>query len=329
MNRRETIFSIAALAVVRSGSAFAAGEPKIGVVVKIGGIPYFNAMEVGIKERGKVLGYDAFMVAPTGTDPALQVKAIEDLIAQGVKAIGVVPNDLKALGPVLAKAKQAGIFVVTHESPNNPNADWDFELATVVGYGEAHAKLLAEKMDGKGQYAVYVGSLTVPLHNLWADAAVAYLAKNHPNIKLAGERYGVSEDADKSRATTLDLMAANPELKAVLCFGGQGPIGAGRAVEERRRVGKFIVVGSVSPRQGISLIKNDVIAGGFRWNPRTSGQVFVTLADRLIKGVPVKDGDVIEGLGVVRPDFKNHTITVDGLIKLDKTTVDEMAAQGL
>ena len=41
----------------------------------------------------KELGDDGFMVGPTSADPALQVRAIEDLIAQGVNVIGVVPND--------------------------------------------------------------------------------------------------------------------------------------------------------------------------------------------------------------------------------------------
>ena len=43
-------------------------------------------------------------------------------------------------------------------------------------------RLLAEKMGGKGKYVVYVGSLTVPLHNLWADNAIAYLKKNYPDM---------------------------------------------------------------------------------------------------------------------------------------------------
>ena len=110
------------------------------------------------------------MVGPTSADPALQVRAIEDLIAQGVNAIGVVPNDANVLEPVLKKARDAGIKVITHESPDQVNADWDFEMVSRVGFGEAHAKLFAEKMGGKGKYVVYVGSLTVPAHNAWADA---------------------------------------------------------------------------------------------------------------------------------------------------------------
>ena len=100
-------------------------KPTMGVVVKIGGIPWFNAMEVGIKEQGEALGVDAYMIGPTSADPAMQVRAIEDMIAKGVDIIGVVPNDEKALEPVLKKAMDAGIKVVAHEGPGIQNLDWD------------------------------------------------------------------------------------------------------------------------------------------------------------------------------------------------------------
>jgi simple sugar transport system substrate-binding protein len=322
-------FMIAALAASLSlGVSFAAlAADKVSVVVKIGGIPWFNAMDAGIKEQGAKLGLDAFMVGPTSADPALQVRAIEDLIAQGVKVIGVVPNDAKVLEPVLAKAKEAGIFVITHESPGQKGADWNFELASSTGFGEAHAKLLAEKMGGKGEYAVFVGSLTVPLHNAWADAAVAYLKANYPDMKLVGERYGVAEDVDKSRSTALDLISAHPDLKGFLAFGSQGPIGAGRAVEERRKTGEIFVLGPFSPGQGQKLIKSGAISGGFMWNPKQAGEVFVTMADRLIKGESVKEGDDIPGLGVIKP--AGNDIIVDQLLPINKDTVDELAGMGL
>ena len=75
--------------------------------------------------------------APT---PALQVRAIEDLIAQKVDVIGVVPNDAEVLEPVLARARAAGIKVITHESPKQINTDYDFELASAKGFGEAYGK---------------------------------------------------------------------------------------------------------------------------------------------------------------------------------------------
>ncbi|NIA68328.1 autoinducer 2 ABC transporter substrate-binding protein [Pelagibius litoralis] len=322
----------AALALAMAGiatGAVAAEKPKLGVVVKIGGIPWFNAMEVGIKQRGEELGMEAFMIGPTSADPALQVRAIEDLIAQGVDAIGVVPNDAEVLEPVLAKARAQGIKVITHESPDQKNVDWNFELASANGFGEAHADLLAEKMGGKGEYAVFVGSLTVPLHNAWADAAIAHLKAKYPDMTLVSERHGVAESADDSRKTALDLISANPDLKGFLAFGSQGPIGAGRAIAERRKVGEIFVLGPFSPGQGQKLIKSDAISGGFMWNPMEAGRVFVTMADLLIKGEEIKPGMQIEGLGTISPQAGSTNIIVDQLVTINKDTVDELAAMGL
>jgi simple sugar transport system substrate-binding protein len=316
------------VALCWSGGAMA--ETTMGIVVKIGGIPWFNAMEDGIKERAAELGVTAEMIGPTSADPALQVRAIEDLIAKGVDVIGVVPNDEAALEPVLAKAREAGIKVIAHEGPGLENVDWNFELASADGFGEAHAKLLCDKVQEPGKYAVYVGSLTVPLHNAWADAAIAWIEQNcAEKLTIVGERYGVAESVDDSRSTALDLIAANPDLRGFLAFGSQGPIGAGRAIEERRLGGQVHVMGPFSPGQGQSLLKDDIISGGYMWNPAEAGRVFVTLGTMLANGEEITDGMTIEGLGVVNPDFETRNIITDNLLEINKDTVDELAAKGL
>ena len=331
MLRRQILqlMGAAAVAATIPQMAFAQAKPTMGIVVKIGGIPWFNAMEMGIKEKGAELGVDATMIGPTSADPALQVRAIEDLIAKGVDVIGVVPNDEKALEPVLEKARAAGIKVIAHEGPGLMNVDWDFELASAKGFGETHAELLAQKMGGKGEYAVFVGSLTVPLHNAWADAAIAHLGAKYPDIKLIGERYGVAENVDDSRKTALDLLSANPNLTGFLAFGSQGPIGAGRAIEEKKLIGKVHVLGPFSPGQGRKLVKAGAISGGFMWNPAEAGRVFVTMGKMLVDGAEIKDGTDIPGLGVVKPDVANRDIITDNLIAINAETVDGLADLGL
>ncbi len=326
-NTMKLTVSVCALAIAASS---AAAETTMGIVVKIGGIPWFNAMEEGIKERAAELGVSAEMIGPTSADPALQVRAIEDLIAKGVDVIGVVPNDEAALEPVLQKAMEAGIKVVAHEGPGLNNVDWNFELASADGFGEAHAKLLCEKTQEAGTYAVYVGSLTVPLHNAWADAGIEWIANNcSDKLQPVGDRYGVAESVDDSRSTALDLMAANPDLRGFLAFGSQGPIGAGRAIEERRLGGQVHVMGPFSPGQGQKLLKNDVISGGFMWNPAEAGRVFVTMGNMLVNGEEIASGTEIEGLGVVEPDAATRNIITDNLLEINKSTVDDLAAKGL
>jgi Periplasmic binding protein domain len=60
-------------------------------VVRIAGIPWFNALENGAKKAGRDFGIHASVVGPAHLDPAPQVKLLEDLIAQKVDVIGHRP----------------------------------------------------------------------------------------------------------------------------------------------------------------------------------------------------------------------------------------------
>jgi simple sugar transport system substrate-binding protein len=277
-------------------------KPKIAVVVKIGGIPWFNAMEVGIRKAAAEQGVDAWMSGPTQADAAQQVRVIEDLIARKVQVIAVVPNDATTLEPVLKRAQEAGILVLTHESPDQKWNDWDIELTSVEGFGEAHLESLAKAMGGEGKYVLYVGKLTVPLHNKWADAALALQKEKYPKMQLVADRFGVGESVDESFKTTLDQMRANADLKGVLAFGSQGPIGAAKAVEDKGKQAEIAVVGSFSPSQGARYVKSGAIREGFIWNPILTGETIVRVASRLVRKEAVADGMSLTGLGKVTVD---------------------------
>ena len=169
----------------------------------------------------------------------------------------------------------------------------------------------------------------MPLHNAWADAAVAYLEENHPGMEQVGDRYGVAEDVDEVRRTALDLMRAHDDLRGFLAFGSQGPIGAARAVQERRREGEVKVLGPFSPGQGRRLVHEGVLSGGYMWNPKQAGEVFVTLGAMLANGEEIEAGMEIEGLGTIDPDVEGKDIIVDQLVEINEETVDELAEMGL
>ncbi len=322
------LVALAGLAATAT-AVLAQNKPQIGVVVKIGGIPWFNAMEVGIKKAAPSVGVNAWMIGPTQADAAQQVRAVEDLIARKVSVIAVVPNDAKALEPVFKRAKAAGITVITHESPDQQYNDWNIELTSAQGFGERHMEALAKVMGGEGKYIVYVGSLTVPLHNKWADAAIALQKQKYPKMKAVGDRFGVAESVDESYKTALDMMRANPDLKGVLAFGSQGPIGAARAVDERGKIGKIFVVGPFSPGQGAKYIKSGAISEGFIWNPMLAGEVIVRIGAILAKKQQPKDGMDIPGLGKVTVDAKARSILGSRLEAINKLTIDKLVKMGL
>lgn len=297
-----------------------AKEYEIAIVVKIGGIPWFNRLEVGVKDAAKELGVNAYMVGPADADPAQQVKMVEDLVAKGVDAIGVVPNDAKSLEPVFAKAKEKGIVVLTHESPDQVGNDYDLELIDNVKFGQHHWDKLVEFMGDSGEFAVYVGSLTVPLHNLWADEGLKYAAEKYPNLKLVTERIPCAEDQELSRQKMLELIKAYPDLKGLVGFGSLGPPGAAQALEEKGLCDKIAVVGTVIPGHAAPYLKNGCMDWGILWDPRDAGYGMVWLAKYILDGGKVSDGLEIPGIGAA--ELEGNILKFDAMIDITAENVD-------
>ena len=328
ISRRTLVQGAAALGIATALGATRAlaanNPPKIGIVGKVK-IPWFDNVEKGVLKAGQDLGVDASIINPTTDDPAQQVRAIEDLIAKKVDVIGVVPNDGKALEPVLKRAQDAGIKVVMNESPGQKNADWDIELIQDKAFGEAHLEAFAEAIGGEGKYVVFVGGLTVALHNLWADYAVALQKEKYPKMQQVGDRFGVSNSVDDSYKTAIDQMQANPDLKGFLIFGANGPIGAGNAVSDQDKIGKVIVVGPFIPSQGQKLMKSGAITRGFLWNPIDSGYAMVALGKTMAGGAEIKDGIDLPGMGPCQVDTSSRVIRANKQIDLNPQSIDKWA----
>ena len=333
LNRRQSLQiiggAVALAGIGLPGLVHAADAKEMVTVVKIAGIPWFNAVEKGILKGAKDFGINATMVGPANVDPAQQVKLLEDLIAKKVAVIGLVPLDVKVCEPVLKRAQAAGIKVITHEGPEQEGRDWNVELIDSVKFGEVQMDRLAKDMGEKGEYVVYVGTLTTPLHNKWADAAIARQKAKYPNMKLVADRFPGADEIDTSQKTTLDVIKAYPNLAGILGFGSNGPIGAGNAVRAQKLGKKIAIVGTVLPSQAKALIMDDIIREGFLWNPTDAGYAMVAVAKLVLDGKEIKDGIEIPGLGKASVDVANKQIKVDKIMQINKETVDALIAGGL
>ena len=116
-------------------------------------------------------------------------------------------------------------------------------------YAQANVDELAKDMGGKGGYAIYVGSLTVPLHNARADSAIKYQKEKYPDMFEVTSRLAGGGKHRQILRHHADLMKTYPQMKGIIGFGSLGPIGAGRAVAKKRAKDKIAVVGIAMPAQ--------------------------------------------------------------------------------
>ncbi len=308
-----TLLASAATLPIFSTSALAAGK-EIVTVFKVAGQPWFNRLDEGVKMAAKDLKVEAYGIGATTTDEAAQVSLIEDSINKGVQGLCVIPNDAKSVEPAFQKAHDKGIFVITQESPNQKGEDYDIEAVDNIAFARFCVDEMAQKMGGSGEYAIMVGSLTAPTHNLWADESIRYAKEKYPGLKLVTDRVTGGDDLQEARKKVLDLITAYPNLKGFLGYGSQGPIGAALAAKERHVKGKIIIVGTVIPSQAAPHLKDGSMYEGALWDPKTVGFGMTYVAKCLIEGKKIEDGMDIPNVGKV--SVKGKDIVLNALLKI-------------
>ena len=320
------ILGLLALLIVPANlqsQASAAKKYTIATVVKLSGVQWFNRMEEGVKKFGKDTGNETFQQGPPKADAALQVQIIEDLIAQHVNAICVVPISSEALEPVLKKALDQGIVVISHEASNIKNVNYDIEAFDNAAYGAHLMDQLAKNMGKKGEYAIFVGSLTAKTHNEWADAAIARQKKLYPNMKLVTDRLESNEDQTVAYNKTKELLKKYPNLRGIQGSAATDPAGAGLAVEELGLQDKVSVVGTSLVSVSSKYLKSgatDVISF---WDPADAGYAMNKLALTILEGKKIKAGDNLGIPGYNQVKLKGKVIYGQAWIDVTKENMNK------
>jgi simple sugar transport system substrate-binding protein len=292
------------------GAAGTGRQYTIATVVKLDGIAWFDRMKEGIDRFAKETGHRCRQLGPSQADAALQVQIIEDLIAQGVDAICVVPFSLEAVEPVLKKARDKGIVVVCHEASNQVNADAIIEAFDNAAYGAHLMDHLARCMGEQGEYAVFVGSLTSKSHNEWIDAAIARQRQDYPKMTLVTERIEEYDNQNIAYEKTKELIRAYPNLRGIQGSASTTAAGAGLAVEEKGLQDKIAVIGTGLVSQCGPYLKG----GGAKlisfWDPADAGYVMNRLAVMLLEHEALTDGMDLgaEGYHAVRRDPEKRNL---------------------
>ena len=283
-----------------------AADTKIATVVKIAGIQWFNRMEEGVNQYAKDNNVNAFQVGPAEADPQQQTALIEDMIAQGVNALAVVPMSPEALEPVLKRAMDQGIVVITHEASSQENVHYDIEAFKNEDFGANLMEQLAQCMGGEGEYAVFVGSLTSQTHNQWVDGGIAHQKANYPNMTLVGDKNETFDDSDKAYQKVQEVLRAYPNIKGMQGSASTDVAGIGLAIEERGLEDKTCVFGTSLPSIAGQYLETGAVDGIGFWDPSVAGYAMNKLATMVMQGEKVTDGmDLgLSGYNAIKLDGK-------------------------
>jgi simple sugar transport system substrate-binding protein len=298
------------------------GEYEIVLVPKVEGISWFQRMAEGVDQFDKDQdGVHARQIGPDTEDAAKQVSIIEDLMAQQVDAIVVVPNDPQAVAPVLKRARDAGIVVVTHEAPAlaaTDSVDLDLEAFSNEEFGQQMFEPLAKAMGGKGQLVGEVASLTSETHMAWYNAGVDFIKKNYPDIEIvANKPYEDNNSDETARRNAQEILSAYPNLKGFVGTSVSALANFSAILQEKNNT-------SVAA-SGLSLpsIAGPYLDAGFMthaqaWDPAGAGYAGLSAALKLLKKEEVKDGTDLGYEGYEDVTVKDKIVSGHATLMIEK-----------
>lgn len=286
MKKVLSVFLSLLMIVGLASVTMAEGDPiTIGVVYKQSGNPFFQAAVRGFEEAAGELGFELLHNGPADSSNEGQIQIIEGYIAQGVDAIAISANDKDGVVPVLQKAMEAGIVVVSWDSavaPEGRQLNIDPSIAENIGVVEIQE--IARQIGYEGQIAIVSAGATMANQNTWIEYMKKELEKEeYAKMELVDVVYG-DDLPDKSYQEMQGLIKTYPDLKGVISPTTVGVAACANCITDNDLIGKIKLTGLGLPSEMAQWIENGSCEGMFLWNPIDLGYCAAYATVALVNG---------------------------------------------
>lgn len=188
-----------------------------------------------------------------------QINLMQTAISQKVDVIFLQPMDSVALGPQIAKAREAGIPVITlNIAANEPHAA-HVEMNHYFG-----AKAIAEKMGammgGKGNVVILNAPPGIVIRDQRTNGFVDGMKEKYPDIKIIADQVA-DWDRKKAQDVFSALMAANKEIGGVYGVNDSMALGAVDAAKAAGRLKEMVIFGNDGEKDALESIEKGELAG--------------------------------------------------------------------
>lgn len=300
MKHKGFVLALAFL-LVSAGLIFAAPSPiRITVIYHDTGNQFGQVIKAGALAAAKELGIQVDFVGPIGIKVDEEVAFVEDSITKRVSGLAVSNVNGEALNPVIDKAMDAGIPVVTFNSEAAGSKRIAFFGQDLVQSGRTEAAILREYMGPTGKILIITGEAAASWSQDREKGAREGIAK-YPGIKIINTiSTGWEEQAQY--AAIENAIRANPDLTGILSLDAVTTPATGRALLRLGLVGKIKHVGFDLVPETLDNIKAGATNASLSQDPYKQGYLPVkALYDFIVSKKPIKSFDT----GILRVDEKN------------------------
>jgi len=226
-------------------------------VSALGNLDYFRDHKLGMQLAGKILGVRTEYVGPAEYDMTAMITAFEQTLAKkNLKGIVVVGFE-DALIPIVNKAVDSGIPVVTVDA-DLPGS----KRVAFVGTGNYQAGYrggmkLASLIGYKGKVALMtkVGQSNLNERIRGYEAALG----QYEAIEIV-QKVDTESDPLKAALAAVAVLQTHPGLAGLGCVEASGGVGAATAVREAKLIGRVKIVAMDRGNDVLALIKEGTIS---------------------------------------------------------------------
>ncbi|MDE0418851.1 MAG: autoinducer 2 ABC transporter substrate-binding protein [bacterium] len=296
MNLFKTTISALALIATTSMAATAQDKPQVAFIPQIAGIPYYVAMREGADRAAAELGVTYVQEGPTSTNAVDQLRIFEGFVNQGFDVIAISPLDEESLKPAIAKAREAGIIILTSDA-DAPGSDRQYFVAQALDRDLGYTLLdeAVARVGDAGKIAIVSDSPTIQSMQNWIAAIKERAETTYPGIEIVSVDH-TDGTAARAYQFATDAMTRHPDLKAVLGMASTTCPGIAQAVEAADAIGHVLSAGYCSPNTAREYIHSGAMPYSVLWNPSDLGYLTVWIADHLLKGGEITGTMDVPGL---------------------------------
>lgn len=309
------------------------GEAKLqyAFVSKTIADPMFSLCFDGFKEAcDEIGGIEAIYRGSEQAVPEKQIEILNQLIAQGIDGIGLIPADFDALQPTCEEAIAKGIPIVTNDSAANPKCRVvHMEVASSEDIGRVEMQAAYEIAGGEGVIGILSAQPQSFSHGVWCDWMRKEVEENpekYKNITLLPVVYG-DDVPDKSTTETQALLQNHPDLKVIIAPTTVGLLAAGKVIQDQGSSCKITGLGM--PSEMAPFIKNGICPWMYLWNPLDQGYMTAMCVHNIVDGtITGKVGEIAKCGKMGEREVLDYGdggtyILLGPLFKFDKDNIDE------
>lgn len=275
----------------------------------LGNLDYFYDHKLGLRLVGEALGVRTEYVGPAEYDMAAMIAAFEQALARpGLKGIVVVGFE-DTLVPVINKAVDRGIPVVTVDADLPSSRRIAFVGTGNYQAGYEGGRKLSELLGGHGKVAVLTKSGQSNLEERVRGYRAALAESAGMELVQVADTQSDAAIAAQAAAT---LLERHQDLAGLACVEAAGGLGAATAVRERGLVGQVHIVAMDRGNDILELIGDGVIDATVVQQtalmPYYATQILYNLANR---PVPITSDNAAAGVQGVPAVIDTGVILVD------------------